>query len=112
MYLSVCSICVDYLTCGDCMAIPCGHTFHSECLYKWKDQSSTCPQCRVKFKDPIKLYFEISRDDRAEGDPAELRNEVAELKLKLRVKDSSIETLTKEKNKCEKEVKNKVNTSR
>ena len=24
----------------------CGHTFHSECLFKWLDTNETCPMCR------------------------------------------------------------------
>jgi len=103
----VCTICVDYLTCADSMTITCGHTFHSECIHKWKEQSSTCPQCRVKFKNPIKLYFEQSREDRIKDDPAELRNEISELNIKLRVRDSSIEELTKEKNKSADQLKTK-----
>jgi len=104
---AVCSICADYLTCSNCVACPCGHTFHNQCIIKWKAVKSSCPQCRLSFKLPIKLFFELSREDKAEGDPAELKNEVTELKLKLRVKDSSIETLTKEKKAIAEEKKSK-----
>jgi len=32
-------------------------------ILRWKKESSTCPQCRVKFKNPIKLYFEQNVND-------------------------------------------------
>lgn len=102
---STCAICVDFLTCEDSVAIPCGHTFHDKCIREWKKQSSTCPQCRVKFKTPIKLFFELSRDDQAADDPAGLRNQITELNLKIRMRDTSIDTLTKEKKKKEEDVK-------
>ena len=78
-----CAICVDFLTCEDTTAIPCGHTFHNECLLRWKEQASTCPQCRVKFTKPFKLYFELGAEDRGTEDPAVLKNQVTELNLKV-----------------------------
>jgi len=112
MNKAVCSICADYLTCENCVTIPCGHTFHNQCIHRWKSEKASCPQCRVRFKEPIKLFFELSREDRDEDDPAELKNELTELKLKLRVKDSSIETLTKEKKKIAAENKEKEQESK
>jgi hypothetical protein len=49
-----CSICLEPMTIHNSYETPCGHTFHTNCLLKWRDQEkSTCPMCRHQiFPDP------------------------------------------------------------
>ena len=42
--MSTCSICLQ--ECEDETRLPCGHTFHAECLVPWLWKSSSCPNCR------------------------------------------------------------------
>ncbi|NXP82769.1 DZIP3 ligase, partial [Ramphastos sulfuratus] len=47
-----CTICHDELG-EDLCELDCGHHFHGECIRKWlKQQSSTCPICRVHVVSP------------------------------------------------------------
>ncbi|XP_057305164.1 E3 ubiquitin-protein ligase TRAIP-like [Hydractinia symbiolongicarpus] len=95
MNRSTCTICSDYLTASNVTACPCGHTFHYECIMTWKEHSATCPQCRIRFKEPIKLYFEENLSGETEVDSAVLKNQLSDANLKLKEKDLSITTLRK-----------------
>ena len=33
--------------------LECGHTFHNHCIERWKRRSSTCPNCRMPFDQPM-----------------------------------------------------------
>lgn len=33
--------------------LDCGHTFHTHCIERWKRRSSTCPNCRTPFDQPM-----------------------------------------------------------
>ena len=42
-----CSICYEPMTIYNSYETQCGHTFHKNCLCRWRDQEkSTCPLCR------------------------------------------------------------------
>ncbi|CAN6166989.1 unnamed protein product [Urochloa humidicola] len=44
-----CGICLDGLTslCETPLVnLPCGHPFHSECIFKWLFKGTSCPLCR------------------------------------------------------------------
>ena len=44
-----CPICLDNVpppTSAERCALPCGHTFHTECITLWMRTSHTCPNCR------------------------------------------------------------------
>lgn len=47
--IPTCPVCLETLdaTESGILTIPCQHTFHSECLTRWKDDD-TCPVCRFK----------------------------------------------------------------
>jgi hypothetical protein len=42
---SECCICMDKNT-NNWVDIPCGHSFHYECIIEWNQTSNTCPICR------------------------------------------------------------------
>lgn len=42
--MSTCSICLQ--ECEGVTSLPCGHTFHAECLVPWLWKSTSCPNCR------------------------------------------------------------------
>lgn len=42
-----CSICL-YPQEASLREMPCGHTYHNDCLIPWLRQQRTCPQCRCK----------------------------------------------------------------
>ncbi|CAH8476543.1 unnamed protein product [Schistosoma turkestanicum] len=44
-----CPICWEKM-CKACQ-LPCGHIFHSACLYLWIEQNNSCPICRKCFDD-------------------------------------------------------------
>jgi len=99
MNKSACTICSDYLTLSNCTACPCGHTFHYECIMRWKERSPTCPQCRVKFKEPIKLFFDLNSSEVAEVDTSALKNQLNDLEFKLKEKDRKVDAALQEQSK-------------
>mmetsp|Transcript_28444 Transcript_28444/g.66053 ORF Transcript_28444/g.66053 Transcript_28444/m.66053 type:complete len:443 (-) Transcript_28444:1970-3298(-) len=52
--LSSCSICLDdYESDEHIRCLPCGHTFHSNCIAKWlTERSCTCPLCKLDLLPP------------------------------------------------------------
>jgi len=45
-----CAICLNPFIDNNLLTIPCGHTYHTECILEWFDKKMTCPMCRKKFK--------------------------------------------------------------
>lgn len=45
-----CSICFNNIKSYHNGILPCGHMFHSDCILKWIERSSTCPLCRQSLK--------------------------------------------------------------
>ena len=41
-----CPICFDPITLNDKKILPCGHTFHTQCLLRWFVTGDSCPVCR------------------------------------------------------------------
>ncbi|BFZ23244.1 hypothetical protein BsWGS_26283 [Bradybaena similaris] len=72
-------------------AVPCGHTFHEECLMRWMESSSTCPSCRssVKRNQIIRrLFFDIQEDTRDEHvDVNRLYNQISSLNAQINEKE-------------------------
>jgi Ring finger domain len=48
-----CSVCMECILPRDSRQIPCGHTFHTRCLDRWKRTARTCPVCRAPFDQPL-----------------------------------------------------------
>src|SRR5690348_10074715 len=45
--MNVCGICRDELTHDvPTVTLPCHHCFCANCLWRWAEQSLTCPMCR------------------------------------------------------------------
>ncbi|CAJ0935523.1 unnamed protein product, partial [Mesorhabditis belari] len=56
-----CTICYSAFTPTTVSALPCGHTFHEQCIGQWLDTPEHgCPYCRSKChaKDVIRIFFE------------------------------------------------------
>ena len=49
---TTCSVCLSAMSQGLTRKLPCHHTFHSGCIDRWKQTSSTCPMCRMPFDQP------------------------------------------------------------
>ena len=51
---SRCSICQDSIIPADVCRklIPCGHTYHKNCIDQWFNRSVVCPTCRHDIREP------------------------------------------------------------
>ena len=63
-----CSICCEDINFVDhqISSTACGHLFHYACLKKWLENSSTCPECRVKINENTfvkKLYANTNKSN-------------------------------------------------
>ena len=58
-----CTICLDQMT-NPATLKPCGHQFCKECIGKWLQKSSACPDCK---KNAKKLYFFSLKNGRYMG---------------------------------------------
>jgi E3 ubiquitin-protein ligase AIP2 len=44
-----CTVCCESMKLGTkALFIPCGHTFHPECIVPWLKEHNTCPICRYE----------------------------------------------------------------
>lgn len=55
-----CSVCLDkYTYCSIMVMLPCGHSFHRQCIYEWFMNSVnyklSCPMCRTSFYNNKKI---------------------------------------------------------
>ena len=63
----ICVICLESMK-DNTMDLPCGHTFHKNCIDPWICKKNTCPCCRKPVNEilPIEEYLLM--------DPIELDN--------------------------------------
>ncbi|CAK4081605.1 unnamed protein product [Aphanomyces euteiches] len=56
---AVCSICLDDFDCEhNVVELPCGHTFHKNCVGDWLKDHCTCPLCRtVSFDEEFMVEY-------------------------------------------------------
>ena len=73
-----CPICMDAIldSCKDCCTTPCGHMFHSSCIFKSFSNSFSCPMCRNELiesssVDSESLYSDEESEDEEEEDEEE-----------------------------------------
>ena len=58
IYNMICSICLDDITNNNITILKeCNHTFHKECIDKWKHHN-TCPYCRKELTQ-LEKYWKI-----------------------------------------------------
>ena len=55
--LPECSVCLNHITRKEKHTLPCGHTFHSKCMFIWENTNGrlTCPLCRASAYKPMPL---------------------------------------------------------
>lgn len=63
----ICTICTDVLDSMSDMpcCIPCGHTFHTQCLRAWLNVGTTCPLCKKSTRKELiisPLYISTDED--------------------------------------------------
>ncbi|XP_061688782.1 E3 ubiquitin-protein ligase TRAIP [Syngnathoides biaculeatus] len=88
-----CAICCDIFDQSrDVAAVPCGHTFHYECLLQWFQQGpkKTCPRCRKQVSNRqiiTKLYFDAEGEETNSAYPESLENDPNRLRVLLSAKE-------------------------
>ncbi|XP_061640360.1 E3 ubiquitin-protein ligase TRAIP [Phyllopteryx taeniolatus] len=88
-----CAICCDFFDHSkDVAAVPCGHTFHHECLLQWfqKGPTKTCPRCRKQVSNRqiiSRLFFDADGEETHSADPESLENELNRLRALLSAKE-------------------------
>jgi len=51
-YRSACPICLKFFHEFPTSTLPCGHTYHTECIRRWLVINATCPYCRMEVSPP------------------------------------------------------------
>jgi len=63
-----CAICLDDFNQNPTETLPCGHTFHIDCITPWLIIRTTCPVCRSSTRETDgEDVYRISTDTRAEA---------------------------------------------
>nr|XP_012221571.1 PREDICTED: E3 ubiquitin-protein ligase RNF181 [Linepithema humile] len=74
-----CPVCLKEFQTGDkAKSMPCGHTFHQECILPWLEKTNSCPLCRYELPtddEDYEMYRkEKKRAVEREKDLASLHN--------------------------------------
>lgn len=77
--MSTCSICLQ--ECDEPTDLPCGHTFHAQCLVPWLWKQGSCPNCRFSERQQVENEETSMTDIRTVIQ--ELRNQRAEQNRKF-----------------------------
>mmetsp|Transcript_13385 Transcript_13385/g.28073 ORF Transcript_13385/g.28073 Transcript_13385/m.28073 type:complete len:870 (-) Transcript_13385:198-2807(-) len=72
-----CSICLDEYEPGEQIRVlPCGHTFHSQCIFPWlTERSPTCPLCKAMF-EAVRCELDDDGDEVESGQQDTSRNNI------------------------------------
>ncbi|KAF8364265.1 trul-1 [Pristionchus pacificus] len=91
-----CVICTSGFRPDKIAALPCGHTFHYDCVIQWIQTSKNCPSCRVRCieRNVIKnLFFNSDMDTTINGE-----DELDSVKFQLHEKKKECEQMEKKLN--------------
>lgn len=66
-----CPICYDPITSVNCTTTECGHTFHSNCIFKSLSMNSGCPLCRQSLVEEVSDDEDEEEDDEGEEEDEE-----------------------------------------
>ncbi|KAH8289504.1 hypothetical protein KR054_006412 [Drosophila jambulina] len=59
----ICTICAErYRNSDNIHAGTCGHAFHEACLFRWQEQSRSCPICRSEDAAYFQLYLSFENE--------------------------------------------------
>ena len=61
-YTADCSVCLEKIDYFKKHKMPCGHTFHCECIKSWLVKSNTCPECRATICYSITMYLRLCEE--------------------------------------------------
>ncbi|GMR36654.1 hypothetical protein PMAYCL1PPCAC_06849 [Pristionchus mayeri] len=115
--LGSCIICYSGFRLKKIAALPCGHTFHYDCVLQWVQTSKTCPSCRKRCVEStiIKtLFFNTDHDstvavaaaedelDSVKKELFEKKKECTEMEKKLKSAQSEASVNLKERAKWQK----------
>jgi hypothetical protein len=60
-----CAVCLTHMNETNSRRLDCGHSFHTQCINRWKRTSYTCPMCRTPFDQPMyRVRLTIEPDER------------------------------------------------
>lgn len=79
-----CTICMCCFLTNNIAALPCGHTYHFECIKEWLKSARNCPLCRIRCQERQiirQLFFDQTLDDTILNEKRELGHD--ELKAKI-----------------------------
>jgi hypothetical protein len=55
----ICSICTEICSSNE-MVMNCGHIFHENCMMKWLEVGSSCPNCRLQTPLTKQIYLQAN----------------------------------------------------
>lgn len=74
---NTCTICLNDVGTTNVTTLPCGHTFHYNCIMRWNQEHNSCPYCRTQI---------IQNDDDNHGDN-DLENDGGDIPNLIQIND-------------------------
>ncbi|ETV96365.1 hypothetical protein H310_10523 [Aphanomyces invadans] len=57
---ATCAVCMNSLDDATVVALPCKHSYHTDCIRQWLARCNTCPYCRHEFQKELTGRFVVS----------------------------------------------------